>query len=94
MAKMSENSIKVLNYLKAAGVGVPFTYKQVAEDLNFEHQTVVTGAIGSTRSGMVKRGLVEKFVEAVEDENGKITNVKKFALTQAGMDFDPEAVED
>lgn len=88
---MTDNAKKVLNYLKEQGVGVPQTYKGVAEALGFEKQAAVIGSVGSERGGLVKNGFVEKFTETVETEDGKIKEVKKFALTQAGMDYNPES---
>ena len=86
-AKMTENSRKVFEYLKAAGAGVKFTTKQVQEDLGFEKSGSVTGSV----TGLCKKGYAERFTETVEDENGKKTEVKKFALTEAGANFDPDA---
>ena len=94
MAKMTENSKKVLEFLQENGVGKAFTYKEVAEALDFDNTATVIGSVGSERGGLVKRGLVEKFAEEVELEDGKTKTIKKFALTQAGMDFDPNATEE
>lgn len=90
MAKrpMTENSRKVLDYLKAAGPGVKFTTKQVQEALGFEKAGSVTGSV----TGLVKKELAERFVETVETEDGKTKEVKYFALNEAGMAYDPDAV--
>ncbi len=85
--KMTEGSRKVFEYLKAAGAGVAFTTKQVQEALGFEKAGSVTGSV----TGLCKKGYAERFTETVEDENGKKTEVKKFALTEAGANFDPDA---
>lgn len=85
--KMTEGSRKVFEYLKAAGAGVAFTTKQVQEALGFEKAGSVTGSI----TGLCKKNYAERFTETVEDENGKKTEVKKFALTEAGANFDPDA---
>lgn len=85
--KMTEGSRKVFEYLKAAGAGVAFTTKQVQEALGFEKPGSVTGSV----TGLCKKGYAERFTETVEDENGKKTEVKKFALTEAGANFDPDA---
>lgn len=85
--KMTENSRKVFEYLKAAGAGVAFTTKDVQTALGFEKAGSVTGSV----TGLVKKGYAERFTETVEDENGKKTEVKKFALTEAGANFDPDA---
>ena len=85
--KMTEGSRKVFEYLKAAGVGVAFTTKEVQTALGFEKAGSVTGSV----TGLCKKGYAERFTETVEDENGKKTEVKKFALTEAGANFDPDA---
>lgn len=91
---MTENARKVLDYLKGQGVGTAFTYKEVADALGFEKQAAVIGTVGSERGGLVKKGLVEKFSETVELEDGKLKEVKKFALTQLGAEYDPDAEEE
>ena len=89
--KMTEGSRKVFEYLKAAGAGVKFTTKDVQTALGFEKAGSVTGSV----TGLVKKGYAERFTESVTDENGKTTEVKYFALTEAGANFDPDAdVED
>ena len=85
-AKMTENSRKVFEYLKDAGPGVKFTTKQVQTALNFEKAGSVTGSV----TGLVKKGYAERFTEVGED--GK--EIKYFALTEAGMAFDPDAVDE
>lgn len=89
MAKkpMTENSRKVFEYLKAAGAGVKFTTKQVQEALGFEKAGSVTGSV----TGLVRKGYAERFVESTETEDGKVKEIKYFALTDAGMAFDPDA---
>lgn len=85
--KMTEGSRKVFEYLKAAGAGVKFTTKEVQTALGFEKAGSVTGSI----TGLVKKGYAERFTESVTDDNGKTTEVKYFALTEAGANFDPDA---
>ena len=84
---MGEISRKVLNFLQEAGAGVKFTTKQVQEALGFEKHGSVTGAITS----FVKKDLAERFTESVEDENGKIKEIKYFALTEMGATYNPDA---
>jgi hypothetical protein len=84
--KMTENSRKVFDYLKAAGAGVAFTTKEVQTALGFEKAGSVTGSV----TGLVKKGYAERFTETVEID-GKAQEVKKFALTEAGANFDPDA---
>lgn len=87
--KMTENSRKVFEYLKAAGAGVAFTTKDVQTALGFEKAGSVTGSV----TGLVRKGYAERFTETIEDENGKAKEVKKFALTEAGANFDPDAAD-
>lgn len=89
MAKktMTEGSRKVLEALQKAGAGVPFTTHEMMEICGFEKAGSVTGSV----TGLVKKGYAERFSETVEDENGKEKIVKKFALTEAGAKFDPDA---
>ena len=90
-AKMTEGSRKVFEYLKAAGAGVKFTTKDVQTALGFEKAGSVTGSV----TGLVKKGYAERFTETVTDAEGKTKEVKYFALTEAGANFDPDAdVED
>ena len=81
-AKMTENSRKVFEYLKAAGAGVKFTTKQVQQDLGFEKSGSVTGLV---RKGYAVR---EKAIVEVE---GKEKEVSVFYLTEEGAAFDPDA---
>lgn len=87
MAKMSENSIKILNYLKEQGVGVESTTKSTMEALGLEKPGQVTGVINS----LVKKELVERHKETREDAEGKTKEISVFSLTEAGADFDPDA---
>lgn len=85
-AKMTENSKRVFTFLKEAGAGVKFTTKQVQEALGLEKAGSVTGSV----TGLCKKGYCERFAEVGED--GK--EIKYFALTEAGMAFDPDAVDE
>lgn len=88
MAKtMSENAKKIMKFLQENGVGVQFTYKQVQEALGFEKTATVVGTI----TAQAKKGRIEKSEKEVEVDGAKKI-VKCFALTQAGADFDPDAV--
>lgn len=86
-AKMTEGSRKVFEFLKNAGAGVAFTTKEVQEALGFEKAGSVTGSV----TGLVKKGYAERVTDTVTDESGKTKEVKKFYLTEAGMNFDPDA---
>ena len=81
---------KVFEYLKAAGAGVKFTTKQVQEALGFKEPGTVTGSV----TGLVRKGYAERFTETEEytTEKGevKVREVKYFALTDEGANFDPD----
>lgn len=85
-AKMTENSRKVFDYLKAAGAGVKFTTKQVQEALGFEKAGSVTGSV----TGLVKKGFAVREKE-MREVDGKQKEVSVFYLTEAGAAFDPDA---
>lgn len=85
-AKMTENSRKVFEYLKAAGAGVKFTTKQVQQDLGFEKSGSVTGSV----TGLVRKGYAVRETAVVEVD-GKEKEVKVFYLTEEGAAFDPDA---
>lgn len=85
-AKMTENSRKVFEYLKAAGAGVKFTTKQVQEDLGFEKSGSVTGSV----TGLVRKGYAVR-EKAVVEVGGKEKEVSVFYLTEEGAAFDPDA---
>lgn len=93
MAKtMTEGSRKVLKYLqeetRKEGLGKKFTTKEVQTALDFEKAGSVTGSV----TGLCKKGYAERFKETVEVEDGKTKEISYFALTQEGLDFDPDAV--
>mgnify|MGYP002524140552 CR=1 FL=1 len=85
---MSEGTKKILAYLKECGVGNKQTTKSVQAALGLEKPNSVVGAVTS----LVNKKLVERLPEVVEDEDGKTKEIKYFALTQAGAEFDPDAV--
>lgn len=85
--KRSENSIAVFKFLKEAGVGVGFTTKQVQEALGFEKSGAVTGSV----TGLCNKNFCQRYTETVTDAEGKEKEVKMFALTQEGADYDLDA---
>lgn len=87
-ATMTPNSRKVLDYLKAAGVGTKLTTKEVQEALGFDKPSFVTGSV----TGLVKKGFAVREKEMREVE-GKQKEISVFYLTDAGATFDPDAVE-
>lgn len=87
MAAMTENSKKVLNFLKE-NMGSSFTNAQVAEALGLSSATVV----GSV-SGLVKKGRATRTDSTAKGADGKEVTVKLITLTDEGYAFDPDAVE-
>lgn len=86
---MTANSRKVFDYLKGNGVGVKFTYKEVADALGFE-ATAAVAVVGSV-TGLVNKGYAVREKES-RTVDGKEKEVSVFYLTQEGADFDPDAV--
>ena len=80
---MTDNSRKVIEFLKGNGVGVRFTAAQVQDALSLPSVSSVTGSV----TGLCKKGFAERYSEMVEDENGKQKKISYFALTQAGADY-------
>lgn len=87
MAKMTEGSKKVYEALKNAGVGVEFTTHEMMELCGFEKAGSVTGSV----TGLCRKGYAERVTREVTDDEGKTKEVKKFFLTQAGYDWNPDA---
>ena len=87
---MTENSRKVFEFLKAAGVGVRFTTKEVQTELGFEKAGSVTGSV----TGLCNKGYAVREKETRTDAEGKTKEVSVFYLTEAGAGFDPDAVTD
>lgn len=85
---MKENSKKVLNYLKEHN-GEDLTATDVAEALNLETRSVN----GIFTSAIQKKGLGVRVPAEVEQPDGTHKAVKFLTLTEAGMDFDPDAAE-
>ena len=86
---MSENSAKVLNYLKGKN-GVDLTSEDVAEALDLSKRTVD----GIFTSAIQRKGLGIRVPAEVELEDGTHKAVKFLQLTDEGMTFDPSAEDD
>lgn len=86
MAAMSENSKKVLNYLKSVN-GTNVTAADVAEALGLEKRTVDA----CFTSGIQRKNLGVRTPAEVELDDGTHKSVKFLSLTAAGMEFDPDA---
>lgn len=87
---MKENSLKVFNFLKE-NVGVNVTAADIAEALDLPKRSVD----GIVTSALQRKGLAVRTPAEVEvvGEDGAVSHkaVKFIALTEAGLDFDPDA---
>lgn len=84
---MTDNSRKVLDYLKAH-YGEKITAQQIQADLGFEKLASVTGSV----NGLVRNGRAVRNEEVTgQDEKGKDIITKFITLTDAGLAFDPDA---
>lgn len=89
MAKMSENSLTVLNYVKDHD-GEDFTAADIADATGLGLRSVN----GIVTSAFAKKGLMERVEAEIEAEDGKHKTVKFIRLTPAGKSFDPDAAEE
>ena len=85
---MSENSVKVLNYLKEIN-GAQVTAADVAEALGLEKRQVD----GIFTSAIQRKGLGVRTPAEIELEDGTHKAVKFLSLTADGMSFDPDATD-
>jgi hypothetical protein len=85
---MSENSVKVLNYLKEVN-GTNVTAADVAEALGLEKRSVD----GTFTSAIQRKGLGIRTPAEIELEDGSHKQVKFLSLTAAGLAFDPNATD-
>ena len=85
---MSTNSITVLNYLKENN-GVDLTAADVAAALGLEKRSVD----GIFTSAIQRKGYGVRIPAEIELEDGTHKAVKILKLTEAGVAFDPNAVE-
>ena len=86
---MSENSRKVLDYLKEVN-GANVTAADVAEALGLEKRQVD----GSFTSAIQRKGLGLRTEAEIELEDGTHKKVNFLSLTAEGMKFDPDAESD
>lgn len=96
MAKaISDNGLRVLNYIIESGDN-ELTAQKIADKLEFEKKATVDGIV---TSGLIGRGdnaknLVERVSGGfVQDENGKIKEIKFIRVTDAGRAYDHEAAK-
>lgn len=85
---MSENSRKVLTYLKSIN-GEAVTAEDVANALELTKRQVD----GIFTSAIQRKGLGIRTTAEVELEDGSHKQVKFLSLTTDGMNFDPDAEE-
>ena len=85
MAKMTENSRKVFDYLKQIN-GADVTAQDVASALGLEKRSV-----DGIFTAFQKKGFGVRTPAEIELENGTHKAVKFLSLTPAGMAFDPDA---
>lgn len=83
---MKENSKKVLEYLKEVN-GQYVTAADVASALGMETRSVN----GSFTAAIQRKGLGERVEREIELEDGTHQKVKFLVLTEAGLNFDPDA---
>ncbi len=86
---MTENSKRVLNYLKSIN-GQNVTAADVAEEMGLETKQVN----GIFTAAIQRKGLGVRTPAEIELEDGTHKQVKFLSLTPAGMSFDPDAVEE
>lgn len=87
MAKLGENSLKVLEYLQAND-GKNMTAADIAEGLGISVRSV-NGCITS----FVKKELMVRVEATMENEDQTTKTIKLIELTDKGRSFDPNAVE-
>ena len=85
MAKMTENSRKVLDYLKQI-YDADVTAQDVASALGLEKRSV-----DGIFTAFQKKGFGVRTPAEIELEDGTHKGVKFLSLTPAGMAFDPDA---
>ena len=86
---MKENSKKVLNYLKGIN-GENVTSADVADAVGLEKKQVD----GIFTSAIQRKGLGVRTPAEIELEDGTHKTVKFLSLTDAGMNFDPDAEDE
>lgn len=88
MAKLSENSRKVFDYVKGVN-GADVT----ADDIANATGLGVRQVNGIVTSAFQKKGIMERIPAEVELSDGTHKAVKFIKLTAAGETFDPDAQE-
>ena len=88
MAKMSENTAKVIKFLQGNNSG--FTAIEFADATGLDVKQVN----GIFTAAIQRKGLGVRTPAEIELEDGTHKQVKFLSLTPAGMSFDPDAVEE
>ena len=88
MAKMSENSRKVFDYMMSIG-DTDVTANDIAEALGLLPRSVN----GIITQAFQKKGFMERIPAEVENPDGTHRSVKLIKLTEAGKQLDPDAEE-
>ena len=83
---MTDNAVKVFEYLKANAKGNDLTTKDIAEATGVS----VPGVTG-TVNGLVKKGLAYREEVPGENEKGKAIVTKYIRLNDEAYDWDPDA---
>lgn len=84
-SKMTENSRKVLETLKA-NPGVKFLTAELAEKAG-----VTASAVTGSVTGLCKKGYAVREPQVMTGADGKEKEVKLISITDAGLSFDPDA---
>lgn len=88
MAKLSENSRKVFDYMISIG-DTDVTANDIAEALGLPPRSVN----GIITQAFQKKGLMERVPAEVENPDGTHRGVKLIKLTEAGRSLNPDAEE-
>lgn len=88
MAKLSENSRKVFDYMISIG-DTDVTANDIATALGLAPRSVN----GIITQAFQKKGLMERVPAEVENPDGTHRGVKLIKLTEAGRSLDPDAEE-
>ena len=87
MIKLSDKAKKVFEYVKAHQ-DENITAADVVEGLDGEYGK---RSVDAVFTGLCKKGLTERVVAEVAEEDGTHEKVKFFRVTDDGMGFDPYA---
>lgn len=88
MAKMSENSRKVFDYMVSIG-DKNVTANDIAEALALSPRSVN----GIITQAFQKKGFMERIPAEMENPDGTHRSIKLIKLTEAGRSLDPDAEE-